>query len=321
MTDPTPVPGKDPSQPPPPPATKRSDEARRRREPKRSKRVFVVLTVAAAAFAGLAAWIMSQPLPYVTHREILDLAMAIERTKNADQLRQLFDPEFFRGLDRDEVERAWHWQDDPAVHLTFLTSVDGRTQRPRLLFRLQSQKPGKAGSTTTLIDFHEMVAGRLADGVKVVDFRSLMANDIWFRSAAAGPAGSGTPEGLAPLTGARTQSEAVAAFQALSAERRAEQLTRIALLKFADPRDRDGFAVLTREVRAWVPENLSPAFRLLYHAQFAETPLDEAGKDEVRAAIGRIQLRIPDPHNWLGAFFRALTKNDPPPRDDPEQPR
>lgn len=314
MSDPTP--GTTGGTPPPPQAKpKKSEEARRRREPKQNRRVVVMLGIAGVLFAGLVVWITSQPIPYVTHREILDLAITIEATKNSEEMLRHFDPRLFEGLPAEAKEMVTKPRDDANVLYTFLTVADERTKRPRLLFRLHQRSPSKTpgvGATTTVFDYQEMVADRLDGVVKVVDVRSLAGGDMWL-SAWRGAAAAPNPALLAAVQ-SKKQAEVVAAFQALPQDERAALPARIALLRAMDTHDADGFLALSREVWTWYPPNLAPAFRVLFDAQTATPPIRGQLRDDVRAAIGRIQVRIPD-DAWLGAFARAMLTTPP---EDPK---
>jgi len=290
---------------------KKSEEARKRREPKKNRRVLGMLALAGVLFAGAAAWIASQPMPYVTHREILELATAIEATKNCEQLLRYVEPRLFEGLPAEAKELVTKPRDDSNILYTFLTVADERTKRPRLLFRLHQRAPVRAAgvATTTVFDYQEMVADRVDEVVKVVDVRSLAGGDMWlssWRGAAESPA-------LGPLLAAvqaRKQADAVAAFHALPPEERSGLPARRMLLHAMDTKDADGFLTLSREVWTWYPPNLAPAFRVLFDAQFATPPIQGQLRDDVRAAIGRIQMRIPD-DAWLGAFARAMLTTPP----------
>ena len=303
--------------PPPAPATKKSEEARKRREPKSRKRVYVVVAITLALFAGLAAWISTRPMPYVTHREILLLATAIEATKSSEQMLRHFDAELFRGLPPNIAQIVSMNRDDPSITYTFLTVADERTQRPRLLFRVHKSFEVRMGigGRTTVIDYQEMVAGRRGDAVKVTDFRSVAVGDMWW-TAMRDPREGGPPPAtptmaaLREAVDAKNQTNAVKAFQALPPEERALVAARATLLSCMDTADADGFLTLSREVRTWLPENLAPPFRVLFDAQFAPLPLGAQLRQDVREAIGRIQVRIPD-DMWLGAFMRAMTAVPP----------
>ena len=315
MSDSTPGPADSAVAPPQQQAKpKKSDEARQRREPRKSRRVLAMLGVAALLFAGVAAWIASQPMPYVTHREILELATAIEATKNSQQLLRHVDSKWFDGLPAEARELVTKPRDDANILYTFLTVADERTQRPRLLFRLHQRTPSRTagvGATTTVFDYQEMVADRRDGVVKVVDVRSLAGGDVWL-DARRDATSEATPA-LASLLAAvqsRKQAEALAAFLALPPDERSTTTARLLLLRAMDTRDADAFLALSREVRTWLPKNLAPAFRVLFDAQFATPPITGQLRDDVRAAIGWIQLRIPD-DAWLGAFARAMLTTAP----------
>src|SRR5262245_35630408 len=147
--------GAAPAPSPAAPSTPRGQRQQRRQ--RRSRGVILCLAaVGAAGFAAFAVWIGSSEPPYVTHREVMAMAVAIENAQSLAELQRLvrFDagaqltpvPTLPDGESATDVT-AWIWGIKSMAHYTFLGGRDEQTARPRLLFR--------ANTDTVLRDYHE----------------------------------------------------------------------------------------------------------------------------------------------------------------------
>jgi hypothetical protein len=281
---------------------------RQQRRQRRSRGVVLALAaVGAVLFTSVTVWLGSSNAPYVTHREVMAIAVAIEGAQSVDEVRRMvrFDAPAgtwpvspFPSESAPTDLASWIWLFKSKTSYAYLGARDEQTERPRLLFR--------ATLPTKLIDYQELRVARDASGIRVVDLYS-MFHDRWFSEllhererladALHGPQ-------VAALTAAVTSRDAPAAiamYRALPDTVRASVIFGVELLS-AFPIDERVFTELREQHRDW----LALGFHALVCAQvddFANKPawlLDAALQ-----VLPRIKARTDD-DEWTISLTKAL---------------
>ena len=290
------------------------------RQQKRSRKtLFVALAFGAAALGAVAVWQATSELPFLTHREAISTALALEEASSIERVRALVrsavvpPPVPLPGVPQPVASVAeWIWSCKSVQHYTFLGVADERTDAVRLRFRVHAEAEGEGGAKT-LVDYHDFRIARVDGAVVVTDVRSLLCGG-WFTDLARERERL-APEMAAPsgqaFTAAMTQSQAgamLAAFRALPEPARRSIANGTTLLAALVTRElgpeRDSVVRdAVDDLRTLHPEKRAMDLWLLYHVQ-THGYGDRLREDAMRA-VERLSPAVDDAA-WMRSAMKQL---------------
>jgi hypothetical protein len=292
-----------------------------RKKPAHRKRRLLLIAGGVAVLGAVAVWQATSELPFVTHREVMATALALENAKSAAALRTLlaFDDPVPRialpGIPDPPTDVAdWIQEHKTRHHFTYLDAADERTKHTRLRFRVHTVLERANGENELLLlDYHELKIDRRAGKVVVVDVRSLLCGG-WFTELAQErehiAASMSSPAGQA-FTAALAGTDArgmLAAFRALDEPARHAIGNGSALLGALAARDVGAarepvFREAVTELRTLHPDSRTIDLWLLYHVQ-AHGVDDETRGDAIHA-VERLAPRVED-GDWMRSALKKL---------------
>ena len=291
-----------------------------RKKPSHTKRRLLIAGGCVAVLAAVGVWQATTELPFLTHNEVIAIALAVENASSVEAVRGLVasdgpvPPIPLPGLpDPPTGVAEWLHACKTTNHYTYLGSAGERTKNTRLRFRVHAEQQRGAENELRLVDYHELRIDRRAGKVVVVDVSSLLCGG-WFSELAKQRAGiaksMASPEGNA-FTAALAGNDAksmLATFRALDEPARKFLGNGAALLGALSARDvgdaRDAvFREAMNELTTLHPNARTFDLWLLYHVQVHG--VDATTRAEALNAVERLEPRVED-GEWMRGAKKKL---------------
>jgi hypothetical protein len=287
---------------------------RPRHPPRRRKGLLAVIALLIAVFAAAAWWLASSTVPYVTHREAIRMAVAIEGATSLEQLRALIADDVPAlpdlpvasgsppGFDNVAGRIWWHKTE---CKFTFLGLQGDRSAGGVLPFRSLFRD--------LYVDYVELRLEKRNGEVRVVDLRSFSLFGMWWTEALRQlerVSAWGLP---AAVLASRPPESTAVDFETLLGMLRAapeqdRQLvlvlgTELAARFFRRNADYSSLRQHALEFRTRYPDNLTADVMVLYEAvtAFVTNRLEPLLRKDALAALDRLHARFGDE-----AYIRPL---------------